>query len=151
MTQMPPDEQLRRLLARHDRLLAETAQQNRDLHEWAVRYGPRPVAPAEQQGAPSVPSFSPGAPSVPSFSPGLPAGPVPDVSPGLSGPAVPDSSPRPSAASTPGWAPPVQAPSFPPPTASTPSRPAGALSTTQVVARVLAGLGALVTLVGIAF
>lgn len=37
MTQTPPDEQLRRLLAQHDRLLAETAQQNRELHEWAAR------------------------------------------------------------------------------------------------------------------
>ena len=43
MTQMPPEEQLRHLLAKHDRLLAETAQQNREMHEWAVRFGPRPV------------------------------------------------------------------------------------------------------------
>ncbi len=121
MTQTPPDEQLRRLLAQHDRLLAETAQQNRELHEWAVRYGPRPTT-AAPQAAPFV------HPPAPSFAPPVASGPVGGATapPGAGGP-------------------------MPTPQAGTPQPPARTLSTTQVVARVLAGLGALVTLVGIAF
>ncbi len=122
MTQMPPDEQLRRLLAQHDRLLAETAQQNHELHEWAVRYGPRPTWPAPT--TPPAPFVAP-APVLPQAGPGEPGT--------ASGPSLPVQSPT-SAASAP------KAP---------PTRPM--LSTTQVVARVLAGFGAVVTLVGIAF
>src|SRR5674476_257690 len=110
MTQIPPDEQLRHLLERHDRLLAETAQQNRELHEWAVRFGPRPV---QTMPAPTYPP--------------------PSNPPQLS------------------WAtehPPLVVPVVQqePPEPTKPS-----LSNTQIIARLVAGAGALVTLVGIAF
>jgi len=113
MTQVPPDEQLRHLLAKHDRLLAETAQQNRELHDWAVRFGPRPLQ------AMAIPSYPP--PVTPP--PPMPW-PPPQQPPVLAGPAQPQQPPA-------------------------PRRPA--LSTTQIIARLVAGAGALVTLVGIAF
>ena len=113
MTQMPPDEQLRHLLAKHDRLLAETAQQNRELHDWAVRFGPRPPQ------AMAIPSYLP--PVTPP--PPMPWPPL-QHPPVLAGPAQPQQPPA-------------------------PRRPA--LSTTQIIARLVAGAGALVTLVGIAF
>ncbi len=119
MTQMPPDEQLRQLLARHDMLLADTARQNRELHEWAVRFGPRPVGVA----TPRSPGAAAPAPSSPP-----PAAPAPSYPP----------------PQNPQWVPPVAHQGPPKPT--TPS-----LSTTQIIARLVAGAGALVTLVGIAF
>ncbi|HEX7396229.1 MAG TPA: DUF2339 domain-containing protein [Propionibacteriaceae bacterium] len=120
MTQMPPEEQLRHLLAKHDRLLAETAQQNREMHEWAVRFGPRPV-----QTMPT-PSYPPPMASAPSFPP-------PRNPPQLSW----------ATAHPPSVAPFVQQE---PPEPTKPS-----LSSTQIIARLVAGAGALVTLVGIAF
>jgi hypothetical protein len=141
MTQMPPDQQLRDLLARHDRLLADTAQQNHELHEWAVRYGPRPAASA---GTPAVSPFfaQPSAFPPPAFPP--PAFPPPVVAAPRTGVRPPEFVPPQPAEAAP-------APSGPdagsPP--DLPARPT--LSTTQVVARVLAGIGALVTLVGVAF
>lgn len=120
MTQMPPEEQLRYLLAKHDRLLAETAQQNREMHEWAVRFGPRPV-----QMMPA-PSFAP------------PVAPAPTYPPPRNPPQL-------------SWA-----TEHPPLVASVvqqeppePTKPS--LSSTQIIARLVAGAGALVTLVGIAF
>ncbi len=120
MSRPTPDEQLVHLLAKHDRLLAETAQQNRELHEWAVRFGPRPV-----QTRPA-PLFPPPAAPVPSYPP-------------------PRNPPQPSWTTqhSPHVAPVVHQE---PPEPTKPS-----LSRTQLIARLVAGAGALVTLVGIAF
>ena len=131
MTSMPPDEQLRQLLARHDRLLADTAQQNREFHEWAVRFGPRPV---QTMAAPTYPPPMTPAPAIPPLvAPGAPSYP-PQGNP----PQQPWATERP-----PMVAPAVQ--QAPP----MPTKPS--LSNTQIIARLVAGAGALVTLVGIAF
>lgn len=120
MTQMPPDEQLRQLLARHDMLLADTARQNRELHEWAVRFGPRPV-----QMMPAPPFPTPTAPA--------------------------QSFPQPAAPAV-SYPPPQNPQLVPPVVQQGPSDPtAPPLSTTRIIARLVAGAGALVTLVGIAF
>jgi uncharacterized membrane protein len=122
---MPPDEQLRQLLATHDRLLADTARQNREMHEWAVRFGPRPV---QMMPAPSYP---------------------PPVAPASTYP--PSSAPAPSYPQQPSWAteyPPIVAPVV---QQQPPERIKPSLSNTQIIARLVAGAGALVTLVGIAF
>ena len=141
MTQMPPDEQLRRLLAQHDRLLAETAQQNRELHEWAVRFGPRPVtSPPVAAGQPFAPSTVAYPPPAAPFA--TPSAPFP--APSASFPPPVGTGPVPAEHAT-GAPVPATTPPAPPPA------PERSLSTTQVVARVLAGIGALVTLVGIAF
>jgi uncharacterized membrane protein len=110
VSQPTPDEQLRHLLAKHDRLLAETAQQNRELHEWAVRFGPRPV---QTMPAPTYPP--PRNPPQLSWATGHPP---------LVVPVVQQEPPEPTKPS---------------------------LSNTQIIARLVAGAGALVTLVGIAF
>lgn len=130
MTQMPPEEQLRRLLATHDRLLADTARQNREMHEWAVRFGPRPV-----QATPT-PSYPPPMASAPSYPP--PVTPTPSYPPPRNPPQL-------------SWA--TEHPPFvasvvqqDPPEPTTPS-----LSNTQIISRLVAGAGALVTLVGVAF
>ncbi|MGV8849362.1 MAG: DUF2339 domain-containing protein [Propionibacteriaceae bacterium] len=118
MTQPTPDDQLRHLLATHDRLLAETAQQNRALHEWAVRFGPRPGQTMQPTSSP--PHLAPG----PSFRP----------------PTIPmQQHPQ---------RPPLVPPGAGQPPASLTKR---SLSTTQIIARFVAGAGAIVTLVGIAF
>ena len=136
MTQMPPDEQLRQLLARHDGLLADTARQNRDLHDWAVRFGPRPLpgmpAPSFPPPTAQTPSYPPPTPPAPSFPP--PTNPPQPLwgtgYPSLASPIVPPAHP---------------APMEPP----EPTKPT--LSSTQIIARLVAGAGALVTLVGVAF
>ena len=140
MTQMPPDEQLRQLLAGHDRLLADTARQNRELHDWAVRFGPRPVQ------APAAPSYPP--PAMPVQT----APPVPSsAAPQQPVPAAAASYPPPSNPPQLSWGtagPPMVGPAG----QQTPRAPAKpSLSSTQIIARLVAGAGALVTLVGIAF
>src|SRR5450759_3414340 len=120
MTQMPPEEQLRHLLAKHDRLLAETAQQNRELHDWAVRFGPRPVQTMPAQSFPA------------------PAAPAPSYPPPRNPPQLSWATAQPPfVASVVQQEPPE------------PTKPS--LSSTQIIARLVAGAGALVTLVGIAF
>ncbi len=134
MTLPPPDEQLRQLLARHDQLLSETARQNRDLHEWAVRFGPRPFPMAQApnpQAAPAAAART-GVPPMPG-SPLPPWGPPGRPTPQGAGPLPP----------SPNFLPPVMP--GPPPVL----RPG--LPRAQLVSRFVAGAGALVTLVGVAF